>query len=78
MAMLLSQLHKGDKAEIISITAQKPLRDRFLSFGIMKGEELIIKECSMAKQTIEISVGFTSIALRSEEAQKIKVKKIDK
>ena len=74
--MLLNKLHKGDRAEIIRVNAEKALRDRFASFGIMRGEEITVKACSIAKQTIEIEVGSTSIALRAEEAEKIEVIKI--
>jgi len=76
--VLLKELRRGDRAEIIGIDADKSLRDRFASFGIIRGEELMVKECSIAKQTINISIGHTSIALRAEEAEKIEVKKIDK
>jgi ferrous iron transport protein A len=39
----------------------------------MRGETLLLKGCSLAKQTIEIEVGSTLIALRKEEANKIEV-----
>jgi ferrous iron transport protein A len=74
--MLLNELHKGDKAIIVRIDADKTLRDRFASFGMMRGEEITVKACSIAKQTIEIEVGATSIALRAEEAKRIGVEKI--
>ena len=74
--MLLSELHKGDHAEIISINADKALRDRFASFGIVRGEELLVKACSIAKQAMEIEVGSTAIALRAVEAERIEVKKL--
>ena len=75
--MVLSELHKGDRAEIVKINADKALRDRLSSFGVMRGEELIIKGCSLAKQTMEIEVGSTHIALRADEASKIEVEQID-
>jgi ferrous iron transport protein A len=75
--MVLSELHKGDKAEIININADKALKDRLISFGVMRGETLVIKGCSLARQTMEIEVGSTHIALRAEEAKKIEVKQID-
>ena len=74
--MNLTELTKGNKAEIVKITADKALKDRLNSFGVMKGEELLIKGCSLAKQTIEIEVGSTLIALRKDEAEKIEVKQI--
>lgn len=75
--MVLSELHKGDKAEIIKIHAEKALKDRLNSFGIMRGETLFIKGCSIAKQTMEIEVGSTLIALRADEAGKIEVEQIE-
>jgi len=74
--MKLTELTKGEKAEIIKIDAEKALRDRLTSFGVMRGEELLVKGCSLAKQTMEIEVGSTLIALRKDEAAKIEVQKI--
>jgi len=74
--MRLHELRKGDKAEIIRIHADKALKDRLKSFGVMRGEELTVKGCSIGKQTMEIEVGSTLIALRAEEAEKIEVEKL--
>jgi len=71
--MRLIDLHKGNKATIVKIHADKALRDRFNSFGVMRGEELTVKGCSLAKQTMEIEVGSTLIAVRSDEAKMIEV-----
>ncbi len=75
--MNLIDLQKGNRATIVKIHADKALKDRLSSFGVMRGEELLIKGCSLAKQTIEIEVGSTLIALRKDEAQKIEVEQID-
>jgi len=74
--MVLSDLHKGDKAEIVKIHADKALKDRLTSFGVMRGETLLVKGCSIAKQTMEIEVGSTLIAVRADEAGKIEIKQI--
>jgi len=74
--MRLNELHKGDKAEIIRIHADKVLKERLNSFGVMRGEELTVKGCSIGKQTMEIEVGSTLLALRAEEAEKIEVEKL--
>jgi len=74
--MFLIDLTKGDHALIVKIHADKALRDRLTSFGVMRGEELLVKGCSIAKQTMEIEVGSTLIALRKDEAEKIEVEKI--
>ncbi|SFV70422.1 Ferrous iron transport protein A, putative [hydrothermal vent metagenome] len=42
----------------------------------MRGEELLVKGCSLAKQTMEIEVGATLIALRKNEAEKIEIKQL--
>ncbi len=75
--MKLSELVKGNRAEIIKINADKALRDRLTAFGVIKGEKLTVKGCSLAKQTMEIKVGSTLIAVRSDEAERIEVEKID-
>ncbi|KYJ86525.1 FeoA family protein [Sulfurovum riftiae] len=74
--MKLTELTKGDRAEIIRIHADKALKDRLTSFGVMRGEELTVKGCSIAKQTMEIEVGSTLIAVRADEAEKIEVEKL--
>ncbi len=74
--MKLTELTKGDRALINHIEADKALRDRLNAFGIIRGEELRVKGCSLAKQTMEIEVGGTLIALRREEAERIDVEKL--
>ena len=75
--MFLDKLRKGERGEIIKVHADKALRDRFSSFGLMRGEEIVVKTCSLARQTMEIEVGATAIALRADEAEKIEVNKIE-
>jgi len=75
--MKLSQLRKGEKALIVNIHADKALKDRLASFGILRGEEVEVKGCSVGKQTIEVDVDGTLIALRAEEADKIEVEKLE-
>jgi len=75
--MVLSDLRKGNKAEVVKINAEKALKDRLSSFGVMRGEEIYIRGCSLAKKTMEIEVGSTLIALRADEASKIEVEKVD-
>ena len=72
--MNLIDLQKGNRATIVKIHADKALRDRFNSFGVMRGEELTVKGCSLAKQTMEIEVGSTLIAVRADEAKLIEIK----
>lgn len=71
--MQLSELTKGQSATIVDIKAADALRFRFHSFGIMKGEEVLFKECSLGRQTIEVQIGSTLIALRIDEAEQIEI-----
>jgi len=75
--MKLIDLQKGNRAMIVKIDADKALKDRLNAFGVMRGEELTVKGCSLGKQTMEIEVGSTLIALRKDEAEKIEVEQID-
>jgi len=74
--MNLTDIRKGQSAKIIKINADKALKDRLTSFGVMRGEELTVKGCSIAKQTMEIEIGNTLLALRANEASKIEIEKI--
>ncbi|WP_456429378.1 FeoA family protein [Nitratifractor sp.] len=73
--MLLTELRKGDRGTIRRIDADPELKHRLHSFGIIPGETLEVKGCSLARQTMEIDVDGTLIALRKEEAEKIEVEK---
>jgi len=74
--MRLIDLHKGNKATIVKIHADKALKDRFNSFGVMRGEELTVKGCSLGKQTMKIEVGSTLIAMRADEARMIEIEQL--
>ena len=74
--MVLSELEKGDQAEIVRVHAEATLRNRLSSFGVVRGEHLKVKGCSLAKQTMEIEIEGTLLALREEEARKIEIKKL--
>ena len=75
--MRLSELKRGQKGVIKNILADPELKQRLYSFGVIRGEELEVKGYSLAKQTIEIDIDGTLIALRKEEADKIEVEKIE-
>lgn len=70
---LLSACAKGGIATVVKINATGPLKQRLISFGLMKGAEVKMLECAISKSTFEIKVGNVSIALRREEAALIEV-----
>lgn len=70
---LLSACTKGGTATVIKINASGALKQRLISFGLMKGAEVKMLECGMTKSTFEVKIGNVSIALRREEAELIEV-----
>ncbi len=71
--MKLTELQINQKAKVTKIDCQEELKQRFYSFGIIRGAEIFIQNSSLARNTIEIVVEDTSIALRTEEAKTIEV-----
>ena len=74
--MKLSELQKGDRAIIKKIDSSEDLKIRLASFGVVKGVELSVEACSIGKQTIEIVVDDTLIAIRADEAKEIEVERL--
>jgi ferrous iron transport protein A len=71
--MNLSDLKQNQKAIITNLYCDLELKQRFYSFGINKNTQLIVENISFSKNTIEINVEDTFIALRMEEAKCIEV-----
>ena len=67
---------KACKVKVIKLYAEPELKQRFISFGIMKGGEIEVLQHTATKSTVEIKVGSMQIALRSDEAKLIEVEKI--
>ena len=71
--MQLNELEKGQKARIVRIDAESTLKNRLMSFGVIRGAYLSVEEYSPAKKTIKIMIDATMIALRFDEARHIEV-----
>ncbi|WP_297482501.1 FeoA family protein [Sulfurimonas sp.] len=67
---------RGEKVKVSKLNAAYDLKQRLISFGIMKDAELEVLAQAPRKKTIEVKVGKMRLALRSEEAAQIEVKKI--
>ncbi|MBU0720935.1 ferrous iron transport protein A [bacterium] len=72
----LSNSHRGDKVKVVKLYADTDLKQRLISFGIMKGATVEVLEHAPAKSTIEVKVGKMRIALRAKEADLIEVENI--
>jgi len=64
------------KVKVLKLNAKDDLKQRLISFGIMKETVIEVLEHAPAKSTIEIKVGKMRIALRAQEAELIEVQKI--
>jgi len=67
---------KGEKVQVLKLNAGLELKQRLISFGIMKDALVEVIEQAPRKKTIEIKVGKMRLALRSEEAALIEVKPV--
>lgn len=74
--MKLSDLPKNRNAIITKIECSGDLKQRFYSFGIIKGSTVFVEAISLAKNTMEINIEDTSIGIRVEEANTIEVEVI--
>ena len=69
----LSQINKNQKVLIKQIHAQHTLKTRLYSLGLGVGKEIEVVETSLQKNTIKVALGFSSVALRFDEAKMIEV-----
>ncbi|WP_428024075.1 FeoA family protein [Arcobacter sp.] len=75
--MDLSELQKGECGIITKVTAEQVLKYRLNSFGITKGARIYVIEQTISKNTIEIRLHSTKIALRINEAKTIEVERTE-
>ena len=73
--MTLDQLNIDEAAIVKSINCEPALKNRFYSFGIIKGSKVYVEKVTLTKSTIEIKINNTKVALRLTEASKIEVEK---
>lgn len=73
---LLSACAKGGSATVAKINATGALKQRLISFGLMKGAQITMLECGITKSTFEIKIGSVNLALRREEAELIEVQNV--
>jgi ferrous iron transport protein A len=74
--MNLLDVEKSKKVKVIKLNASYELKQRLISFGIMKDALIEVLEHAPRKKTIEIKVGKMRLALRAEEAKQIEVEEV--
>lgn len=73
----LNDCKRACKVKVLKLNAPTDLKQRLISFGIMKESLIEVLELAPGKSTIEIKVGKTRIALRAQEAELIEVEKYE-
>ena len=73
--MRVSDMQIGEEATIKKIKAQEPIKGRLFAMGVSKGNRVRLLDHTLKKETYEIEVNGTRIALRKEEADAIEVEK---
>jgi Fe2+ transport system protein FeoA len=71
--MTLDQLSVGEEAVVTGIRSGKELKRRLLSFGLVAGTKVRLTERTLKRNTFEIQVDRSMVALRKGEAQKVEV-----
>ncbi len=71
--MDLTQVKFGKEYTIKKVKAEEPLKSRLLSFGFAKGNSVTVTEYTLTKQTYDVRIEDSQVALRSEEATSILV-----
>lgn len=71
--MYLNDAKVGDEFKIINIDANSQLKNRFFSLGISRGATASIEEMTLARETIELRLNKSRIAIRVSEAKCIEI-----
>ncbi|MGM0533435.1 MAG: FeoA family protein [Campylobacterota bacterium] len=71
--MTLDQLSVGQEAIVTDIDSGRELKRRLLSFGLVKGTKIKLTERTLKRNTFEVQVDRSMVALRKGEAQKVQV-----
>ena len=72
----LIDCQKGEKVKVLKLHADYDLKQRLISFGVMKNAVIQVLEQAPRKKTIEVKVGKMRIALRAQEAESVEVEEV--
>jgi ferrous iron transport protein A len=72
----LIECERGEKLRVVKLFAHNELKQRLISFGLMKESLVEILELAPRKETIEVKVGKMRLALRAQEAELIGVEAV--
>ncbi|MDD2356592.1 MAG: FeoA family protein [Thiovulaceae bacterium] len=74
--MCLLEMNIGEMAKIDAMNVSGDVRQRLISFGMIRSANICVKNFGWFKSTVQVMIDRTTIALRKEEAAQIMVHKI--
>ncbi|MBC8248466.1 MAG: ferrous iron transport protein A [Anaerolineales bacterium] len=69
----LNQLKPGERATIVKVGGQGPVRRRILDMGVVKGAEIKVVRVAPLGDPVEFLIKGYNLSLRKSEAQQIQV-----
>ena len=75
--MYLDQLKKGEKARILSVGGNGSLRQHFLDMGLIPGKIIEYMKAAPMGDPIEYRIWGYELTLRTEDAKKIQIQKVN-
>ncbi len=63
----------GEEGIIKKVSAPEPIKSRLFAMGVAKGNRIKLLDHTLKKETWEVDVEGTRVALRREEAEGIEV-----
>ena len=69
----LNQLKPGERATIVKVGGQGPVRRRILDMGVVKGAEIKVVRVAPLGDPVEFLIKSYNLSLRKSEAQQIQV-----
>jgi len=69
----LNQLKPGERATIVKVGGQGPVRRRILDMGVVRGAEIKVVRVAPLGDPVEFLIKGYNLSLRKSEAQQIQV-----
>ena len=69
----LKEIAIGEKATIVKLHGEGPVKRRLLDMGLTKGIEVMVRKVAPAGDPIEITVRGYELSLRKDEAVNVEV-----
>ena len=69
----LNQLKPGERATIVKVGGEGPVRRRILDMGVVKGAEIEVVRVAPLGDPVEVLIKGYHLSLRKSEAQQVQV-----